>query len=138
MTIKQLIATIEKIASKKPNINYVGVGNVYDLNTKPDVKYSVLYITPSKTDVYENEVTHSVTIFYIDRLTDNLDNKLEIQSNGTREITNIINHLVNTEDVEVNYPLSFTPFNQRFADDCAGVFTTITFSVEGEGLCFFE
>ena len=138
MTIKQLTEAIEKIARKKPNINYVGVGNVYDLNTTPDVNYSVIYITPSKTDIYENYISHSVTIFFIDRLTDNLDNKLEIQSNGTREITNIINHLVNTEDVDVNYPLSFTPFNQRFVDDCCGVFTTVSFIVEGEGLCFFE
>lgn len=138
MTIKQLTEAIEKIAIKKPNINYVGVGNVYDLNEKPDVKYSVIYLTPSKTDIYENYISHSITIFYIDRLTDNLDNKLDIQSNGAREITNVINHLVNTEDIEVDYPISFTPFNQRFVDDCAGVFTTITFTVDGEGLCFFE
>lgn len=138
MTIKKLIDVITKTAKKKPNINYVGVGNVYDLNTKPDVNYSLIYLTYQNSQVNENEIRHNIVMFYIDRMTDDYDNRLDIQNNGILEITNIVNTIVNLEDVEVDLPMAFTPFNQRFAEDCAGVFTTITFIVDGDGNCHFD
>lgn len=138
MTIKKLIDVITKTAKKKPNINYVGVGNVYDLNTKPDVNYSLIYLTYQNSQVNENEIRHNIVMFYIDRMTDDYDNRLDIQNNGILEITNIVNTIVNLEDVEVDMPMAFTPFNQRFAEDCAGVFTTITFIVDGDGNCHFD
>lgn len=138
MTIKKLIDVITKTAEKKPNINYVGVGNVYDLNSKPDVNYSLIYLTYQNSQVNENEIRHNIVMFYIDRMTDDYDNRLDIQNNGILEITNIVNTIVNLEDVEVDMPMAFTPFNQRFAEDCAGVFTTITFIVDGDGNCHFD
>lgn len=138
MTIKKLFELLKDIAQSKPNVNYVGIGNVYDLNSKPDVEYGVVYLTYGSTSVYDYQINHTVTLFYIDRLTDNFDNRLEIQTNGVRELTNIINTLVNQEDIEISYPLTFTPFNQRFIDDCAGVFTTITFITDGENTCNYE
>lgn len=138
MTIKKLIDVITKTAKKKPNINYVGVGNVYDLNSKPDVNYSLIYLTYQNSQVNENEIRHNIVMFYIDRMTDDYDNRLDIQNNGILEITNIVNTIVNLEDVEVDMPMAFTPFNQRFAEDCAGVFTTITFIVDGDGNCHFD
>lgn len=138
MTIKKLIDVITKTAKKKPNINYVGVGNVYDLNSKPDVNYSLIYLTYQNSQVNESEIRHNIVMFYIDRMTDDYDNRLDIQNNGILEITNIVNTIVNLEDVEVDMPMAFTPFNQRFAEDCAGVFTTITFIVDGDGNCHFD
>lgn len=138
MMIKALVELLEKTAATKPNINYVGVGNVYDLNTKADAEYSVVWITPIKTTVTDNGVNHTVTLFYIDRLTDNLDNRLSIQSDGMKALMNIINTVKWSEDVEVNLPIEFTPFNQRFMDDCAGVFANVVFTTDGEGDCYFE
>ena len=138
MTIKKLIDVLTKTAKKLPNINYVNVGNVYDLNSKPDVDYSLIYLTYQNSEVNENEVRHNIVMFYIDRLTDGFDNRLDIQSDGIKTITNIVNTIVNLEDVEVDMPMAFTPFNQRFAEDCAGVFTTITFIVDGDGNCHFD
>lgn len=139
MRIKKLIELLSDTAQSQPNINYVGVGNVYDLNSKPDANYGVVYITQGNTSVYENEVHYTITLFYIDRMTDNYDNRLDIQSNGMAVLTNIIHKLVDIEDeIDVNYPLQFTPFNQRFIDDCAGVFTTITFITDGLTTCYYE
>lgn len=139
MTLKKIIELLKTIALSKPNIRYVGDGNVYDLNTKPDVVYSTFYITQQGSDIYENQAYHKLSLFYIDRLTDSFDNKLQIQSDGQREITNIINTLMDMEDIEVNYPISFTSFNQRFCDECAGVFTTVTFITDLDtGTCGYE
>ena len=139
MTLKNIIELLKTIALSKPTIRYVGDGNVFDLNSVPDFKYGVFYITQQGSDIYENQEYHKLTLFFIDRLTDEADNKLQIQSNGQREISNIVNTLMDMEDVYVNYPLSFTSFNQRFADDCAGVFSTITFITDREmGNCYYE
>lgn len=138
MTLQNILHKLREIAQAKPNINFVGDGNVYDLNQKSDAEYSVFWMTPQGTDVYENLINHKLTLFYIDRLTDDWDNQRQIQSDGIRAINNIINTLVNNEDVEVSYPLAFTPFNHRFADACAGVFVNVTIITDGENICDYE
>lgn len=139
MTLKNIVGCLLDVAKTKPNIRTTGEGNVYDLNSKPDVVYNCFYVTQMGSDVYENQVHHKLTLFYIDRLTDNFDNKLQVQSNGQMEITNIINTVCNICDVEVDYPISFTSFNERFTDDCCGVFTTVTFITDLElGNCGYE
>lgn len=138
MGIKELINKLKDVASSQPNVNYVGVGNVYDLNSTPDVNYSTVYITYQSTNIDEVNKNHIVNLFYIDRLTDGFDNKLDIQNDGITTLTNIINTIVYTEDIEISYPLSFTPFNERFADECAGVFVTVTFIIDGDGSCYYS
>lgn len=139
MTLKKLIELLQTIALSKPNIRYADNGNVYDLNSKPDVEFCTFFVTQMGSEVYENQAYHKLALFYIDRLTDNFDNRLQVQSDGQREITNIINTLLDMEDVEVKYPLAFTSFNERFSDECAGVFTTVTFITDLEtGICSYE
>jgi hypothetical protein len=136
MTLKEIIDTLIDVSLSKPNIRTARTGNVYELNSMPDVDYSCFYITQQGSEVYENQIYHKLTLFYIDRLTDGFDNKLQIQSDGQRVITNIINTVIDM-DLEVNYPLSFTSFNERFSDDCCGVFTTVTFITDNEmGYCY--
>lgn len=136
MTLKEIIDTLIDVSLSKPNIRTARTGNVYELNSMPDVDYSCFYITQQGSEVYENQIYHKLTLFYIDRLTDGFDNKLQIQSDGQRVITNIINTVIDM-DLEVNFPLSFTSFNERFSDDCCGVFTTVTFITDNEmGYCY--
>lgn len=136
MTLKEIIDTLIDVSLSKPNIRTARTGNVYELNSMPDVDYSCFYITQQGSEVYEHQIYHKLTLFYIDRLTDGFDNKLQIQSDGQRVITNIINTVIDM-DLEVNYPLSFTSFNERFSDDCCGVFTTVTFITDNEmGYCY--
>lgn len=138
MTLKQTIQLLKTIASSKPNIRYVAEGNVYELNQKPDVEYGVFYITQSQSEVYENYIKYKLSLFFIDRLTDGFDNRLQIQSDGIRVIKNILNTFEDMGDDEVEYPLSFTSFNERFCDECAGVFTTVSIITDGESGCVFD
>lgn len=136
MTLKEIIDTLIDVSLSKPNIRTARTGNVYELNSMPDVAYSCFFITQQGSEVYENQIYHKLTLFYIDRLTDSFDNKLQIQSDGQRVITNIINTVIDM-DLEVNFPLSFTSFNERFSDETAGVFTTVTFITDNEmGYCY--
>lgn len=140
MTLKKLTDIILNVASTEKNVNYVGEGDVYSLNSIPDVDYSVFWLTLNNASVGENSISYSYTFFYIDRLSNEDDdrNKLKIQSDGIQRITNIVNKLNYTEDVDINFPLQFTAFKQRFADDCAGVFCTVNVLVDNNlGICEF-
>lgn len=139
MTLIELINNLKKIAKEQPNINFVGEGDIYELNHLPNIDYSVFYITQGTHQVAEDTAYFELNLFYVDRLTDNEANRLLIQSNGIDILTNIINKMVFTEDVDVVYPLNFTPFYQRFADDCSGVYCTITFLVDNTlGVCSYD
>lgn len=139
MTLYEIINNLLAIAKSKPNINFVGEGDIYELNNLPDIEYSVFYITQETHNIDENTNSFTLNLFYVDRLTENNNNRLIIQSNGIEAITNIVNTMVMTENIDIDYPLTFTPFNQRFADDCAGVYCTITLITDANiGICEYE
>ena len=139
MTLFEIINKLKDIAINKPNINFVGDGDVYTLNSLPNIDYSVFFITQNDHSIYQDTITYSLNLFYIDRISDSEDNVLNIQSDGMLQLTNIINTLVFSEDVDVDGEISFTPFIQRFADQCAGVYCTVRFIVDNNlGTCNYE
>ena len=139
MTLFEIINKLKNIAISKPNINFVGDGDVYVLNSLQDINYSVFFITQNDHSIYQDTITYSLNLFYIDRISDSEDNTLNIQSDGMLQLTNIINTLVFTEDVDVDGEISFTPFIQRFADQCAGVYCNVRFICDNNlGNCSYE
>ena len=139
MTLFELINKLKDIAISKPNINFVGDGDVYTLNSLPNIDYSVFFITQNDHSIYQDTITYSLNLFYIDRISDSEDNVLNIQSDGMLQLTNVINTLVFSEDVDVDGEITFTPFIQRFADNCSGVYCTVRFIVDNNlGTCSYE
>lgn len=139
MTLFEIIDKLKDIAISKPNINYVGDGDVYTLNSLPNIDYSVFFITQNDHSIYQDTITYNLNLFYIDRISDSEDNVLNIQSDGMLQLTNIINTLVFSEDVDVDGDITFIPFIQRFADNCAGVYCTVRFVVDNNlGICHYE
>ena len=139
MTLFEIINKLKDIAISKPNINFVGDGDVYTLNSLPNIDYSVFFITQNDHSIYQDTITYSLNLFYIDRISDSEDNTLNIQSDGMLQLTNVINTLVFSEDVDVEGEITFTPFIQRFADQCAGVYCTVRFIVDNNiGTCNYE
>ena len=139
MTLFEIINKLKDIAISKPNINYVGDGDVYTLNSLPNIDYSVFFITQNDHSIYQDTITYSLNLFYIDRISDSEDNTLNIQSDGMLQLTNIINTLVFSEDVDVDGDITFVPFIQRFADQCSGVYCTVRFICDNNlGTCSYE
>lgn len=139
MNLKQVIYNILEIAKEKPNIRTALEGNVYDLNKMPDVEYNVFWLTQGQHKVSESQITYTFTMFYINRLTEDKGNRTDIHSDGIIELTNIINTVADDIGCDVDYPLNFTVFNERFADECAGVFTTVNIVVDNDlGNCYWD
>lgn len=139
MTLIEIIEKIKNIAKKQVNVGYVGEGDIYELNSLPNIDYSVIYITQSNHSITPDLCEYTLNIFYVDRLFNDKSNRLAIHSHGISIINNIINNLELSEDVNVEYPVPFTTFNHRFTDECAGVFATIKITTDNElGLCVYE
>lgn len=139
MTLLEIVNEFKKIAQKQPNINYVGDGDIYTLDTLPNIDYGVFFITQSNHTRDENTANYTLTLFFVDRVTADGSNKLAIQSNGITLLSNIINLFLMKNDVEIDGDIRFTTFLQRFADDCSGVFCEITITTDnGIGICGYE
>lgn len=124
----QLINLFEKVAQQQPSINMIVQQDVFRMNSAPSLKYGVFAWTQGQHSGSINGMsTFSFTLFYVDRLKEDQSNQIEIQSVGCDTLSNIL-RLLDEHDVEVgNYTMQ--TFNQRFTDECAGVFCNVTLSV---------
>jgi hypothetical protein len=78
-----------------------------------------------------------LNLYYVARWDETDENQLEEQSAGILALTNIINRFNNIyPDVQLSYPLIFTPFYQKFKDICTGIFVRVDIMVDNVlGVC---
>lgn len=136
MTLAKIIDTLKMIALKHPNVNSAYEGNIYDiLNAKPDNRYASVVITQQSHTTDEIYDHYGFVIFYVDRLVDDLEeNRVQIQSIGKSMLGNIITAFCNEFEAECEN-ISYQPFTQRFADETAGVYCTITIDTVKDVYC---
>lgn len=137
MTYYEIISNLKACALEEPNINYYGYGDIYKLNSIPNIDYNVFYITPNTFSVDEDTITYSLNLYFVSRWDETDNNQLEEQSAGMLALQNIINRFNNLyPEVEIAYPLIYTPFYQKFKDITCGVFVRANFQVDNTlGLC---
>lgn len=128
MTLSQLISLFEGIAQQQPSINMIVQQDVFRLNSAPSLKYGVFAWTQGQhTGNINGMSAYSFSLFYVDRLKEDLSNQIEIQSVGCETLGNILREL-DEHDVDVS-SYTIQTFNQKFTDECAGVFCNVTLSV---------
>lgn len=136
MTLSEVIKVIEGVASNQPSINMVVQHNAFKLNDVPDAKYGAFaWVQGQHTASVESSfITYSFFLYYIDRLTHDKSNLIEVQSVGVMTLDNIIKSL---EDLGIytSTPYSFQPFSQRFLDECGGVYVNVSFDVPISSSC---
>ena len=136
MTLLETIRTIENVASQQPAVNMIVRNDIFRLNAVPDARYGVFgWLQNShRASTSDNRITYSFTFFYVDRLTEDKSNQMEIQSVGIQTLDNIIRTLDDLLlPVEEGY--TFQVFNQRFMDECAGVFSNVNIVVPVTEVC---
>lgn len=129
MTLLDIFKIIKKYAYDIPNVHSV-VNEFTDLN-REDAKYSAIVIQQREhTRINEDFISYNFYVAYVDRLTDNKLNSIEIQSLGISLLNNLINKI--NEDYGGYTELSvgqYIVFSQRFTAECSGVYTTLSFNV---------
>lgn len=129
MTLAQLISIVERVAKQQPSLHMIVQSDVFRINSAPTLRYGVFAWTQGQhTGSINGMQTYNFTLFYVDRLNEDKSNQIGVQSVGCETIGNILRTLSEEFDIEVaNY--SIQPFNQRFTDECAGVFCNVSFQV---------
>ena len=125
MTLLQVIREIERVAAKQPAVNSIARENVFLLNEEPAVRYGVFSWSQGQHgETLANDMrAYRFTFFYVDRLTEDKSNAVEAQSVGFDTLGNILRELA--EEFEVD-GWSVDTFTQRFADECAGAYCSVT------------
>ena len=136
MTLYETIDLLKKIALKHPNIGSASEGNIYEyMNANPSVKYGVFFITQGTHSQDEMFNHFEFTLFYVDRLVDDMEeNRLLIQSAGKEMLSNIITFFCEEFDAECDN-ITYQPFTQKFVDMTCGVYCTITIDTVKDVIC---
>ena len=130
MTLFEIVKKLKEIALKMPNINSVYDGDVYMLNSIPNIDYNVFFITQSQHTVNEDTTQFNLTLYFIDRVFNDYSNALSIQSTGIEVLSSIIKKFeYDVDEVNVDYGISFNTFTHKFSDVCAGVYCNLTIEV---------
>ena len=136
MTLQEVIKLFEVVASQQPSVNMIVQNDIFRLNSKSDARYGVFGWTQGQhsTSAESSMFTYSFTFFYVDRLKHDLSNQIEVQSVGVQTLDNILRKLDDL-GVYVNSTYTFQTFNQRFLDECAGVFCNVSLQVPVSSIC---
>lgn len=138
MTLKTIIDYLSASALATPNVGGVIINDVFRENFWEDAHYGVVAIIQREHSISENIATYRFQLAYIDRLTEDKSNEVDIQSDGVMVLCNMVNSLITKrEDIELNGELSLSVFNERFKDMCGGVLADVAFSTSAPmGVCF--
>lgn len=119
MNYKDTIKHILDISSKHIYVNEVGFGDIYEHLNSGEHKYPIVFLTVDTVNKEITNINDNYTLngylYYIDRLTDNEENKIEVQSQGVTTLFSIFEKL--GYDFST---ISVTLFTQKFADLCGG------------------
>lgn len=136
MTLLETINAIEVAASRQPSVNMIVRNDIFRLNTYPDAKYGVFAWTQGQHEIGMDLQTFVFTFFYVDRLTADKANEVEVQSVGVQTIGNILRLL---DEWGIPYAdWTAQTFNQRFLDECAGVFCSVRLQLPTGNICVID
>ena len=84
-----------------------------------------------------NTITYDAVLYYGDRVVDTLSNKEQIWSDANNVIQNIVGtiNMQGDGEVTVSYPYDITNIEQKFADNLAGAYATLSIDTRGTGEC---
>ena len=134
MNYYNFIKQIKNISLSNGLVNETGEGDIYIHLNSGMHKYPCVFLTVQNVTFTNDIVNVNATLFYVDRLLDNSSNKLEIQSNGITVLSQILDRIA--EETVINTVQNvYTPFEEKFADLCAGQFVTFRASFPNDVIC---
>lgn len=136
MTLLEIIQAIENAAAQQPTVAMIVENDIFRLNSYADARYGVFAWVQGRHRVDSltpDFIRYSFTLYYVDRLRNDIANQVEVQSTGIETLQNVL-RMLRDESIEPE-TYEFQAFNQRFADECAGVFCSVTFLVDAGSEC---
>lgn len=136
MTLLEVIRAIERAAAMQPSVAMIVENDIFRLNSYADARYGVFAWVQGRHRVDSQTpdfIRYTFTLYYVDRLRNDIANQVEVQSTGIETLQNVLRVLRDADIEPETY--EFQAFNQRFADECAGVFCSVTLLVDAGSEC---
>lgn len=135
MTLIDVIKAVERAAATGPAVRTIVRGDVFRLNNAKGARYCVFAWeqTTHTQDVESGAVSWGFRMFVIDRITSGHTNEIDVQSAAQQVLEGVVYALQDWGFVADN--VTYTPFTQRFADDCAGMYCELSLQTDGGSLC---
>ena len=126
MTLLETIRLIEQVAAAQPSVNMIVENDIFKLNACPDALYGVFaFVQGQHSKSADSDfITYNFSLFYVDRLKADKSNQLEVQSVAAQTLGNILRTIDEYYLEVADYTLQ--PFNQRFSDECAGMYASVS------------
>lgn len=121
----EFLKTIKNISTTHVLVNEYGEGDIYEHLNSGEHKYPCVFLTVTNIQSSVSSTLYNFTIFYTDRLVESGNNRTNIQSTGINVIQQILNRLIQEYPTFEVTDTNFTPFTEKFADMCAGVFCDV-------------
>ena len=136
MNLYNLLSTIKDLSAFEM-VNSAFIGDVYEVNSRQDVEYPICVLTEGTHvgNTEEDTEVYNISLFLIDRLTEDESNELDIKSWANEGIKDIINRIEETNVGIVQNGWQITTFTQRFESLCAGAYATIQIETSGNECC---
>lgn len=130
MTYKEIIKIIKNISLALPDVESFYTGDVYEINKDQSVKYGSVVLTNQEHsfDNINDQFNYNFVLFYIDRLTDDEANRIDVQTAGINALTTIVKTIEDYGCIIDN--VRYNVFKERFNDWCSGVYGTFSIQVD--------
>ena len=125
MSYYELIKLIKEVSLSHPFVNTFFNDRYSLIGGEDDIKYGVISLLNNTHQIGTNISIYNFQFIYADRLTD-YNNKKQLQSGGIQAITEICNALRVKYDLDITEDLNIDVFENQFADECAGVISTVS------------
>lgn len=125
MKLYNLVKLIKIICLNQPNVNSFFEGDVYEISHRQDVEFSTMVLTHQTHNINNGEgfEVFGMNLFYVDRLTSDNDNRLDVQSHAIQVLNSVVNQIEEQGLIIDNYQVN--EFTERFNEECAGAFVSL-------------
>ena len=128
MNFIQILRKLEAYSLSLPYVHSVNLGDIYEyLNGKPNVKYAAVNIDINQSTRNDNLISYSIYLYFIDRLTEDKSNWMEVKTTAEQVLNSIVNYAAEIGDVDDGWTINY--FEQQFSDYCAGGYVQFNLEV---------
>lgn len=119
MNYNQVLHKIKKYTLSLPYVSSAHIGDIYEyLNGNLNVIYATTNIDITESTRNDNLTSYNVYLYYVDRLTQDKSNHIEIKTTAEQVLNSIVNYASTIGDITDGWTIRF--FEQQFTDYCAG------------------
>ena len=139
MNTVEIINKIKEVALSQATVSSAYDGDVYENWNSAESKYASVNIGIQEISHEGNMTTYTIVLYYGDRLLQDKSNVNSIFTDGVNTLQSIVNILNTLEMVDVQEPITYTPFEQKFMDYLAGVYCQVNITTDSSlGYCSLD